>query len=382
MYPNTTETGKSPHHSLSCNMGPGRAQMLIIGGHFPLTQDCDTPSQWGTHNADLGRQNKESEPWALYEPDKTKYAVPSDVIQVIGGDDSGGATKTAPDDGFDHPDLTKLMPRQANIKTRKPTRAVGDENGLGSTDGSSSLSTGAIVGIAVGGGVVLIALLVGTLLCIRRRRRKTAQARSASQVPFPPPGHPYHNSVSEAGWSPAQTSALASSPSPYFQTVEHNARLGGGARTVPPYSGPPVELPSEAANRPPHTSSSANAAGQHQHGYFADGTGTGSSGQSHARTVAGDSEDAASVGSPKFDAHGNAWVPQVSMVQVYPQQPRNYTHQHAPSGQWPAGQRQFSPSTTPRSERPGRDTRAFSELSAERVPAGDGSPRHETYYHP
>jgi hypothetical protein len=364
MYPNTTETGDYPHHSLSCNMAPGKAQMLIIGGHFPLIDDCDAPEQWGTHNADLGRQNNNSSPWALYEPDKTRYAVPSDVVDVIGGDGAGGATKTAPEGGFGHQDLTALMTRKANIAVRTPTRDVG--GGLGSDD-SPALSTGAIVGIAVGGGVVLIALLAGCIFCLRRHRRKAAQRHASQQQgPFLPPGHPYHNSVSEAGWSPAQTSALASSPSPYFQAApDHDAR----ARSVPPYTGPPVELPSDGSPVSPQ-----------QHGYFADGTGTGSSSQSHARTVGGDSEEGAA--SPKVGNGG--WVPQVSMVQVYPHQPRNYTHQRA--GNWPPaqyqGQRQYSPATTLRSERPGRDARAFSELSAERLQGGEGSPRHETYYHP
>ena len=289
MYPNNTEPAAFPHHSLSCNMAPGRAQMLIVGGHFPLTDNCDVPDQWGTHNADLGRQNSNNSPWELYEPDKTHYAVPSDVVNVIGGDGTGGATKTTPDGGFGHPDLRTLMTRKASIAARTPTR---DVNGGRGSNGKA-LSTGAIIGIAVGGGVVLIALLAGCFFCLRRHRRRKAAQKSSSQQqgPFLPPGHPYHHSVSEAGWSPAQTSALASSLSPYFQSPEHDAR----ARSIPPYTGPPVELPSEGAPMSPDSRQNP------QHGYFADGTGTGSSGQSHARTVGGDSEDPAS---PKLDAHG------------------------------------------------------------------------------
>ena len=39
IFPSGDGTGQYPHHSLSCNIISG-AQMIIIGGTFPLTTQC------------------------------------------------------------------------------------------------------------------------------------------------------------------------------------------------------------------------------------------------------------------------------------------------------------------------------------------------------
>ncbi|KAJ4152149.1 hypothetical protein NW765_017658 [Fusarium oxysporum] len=128
MYPrDSNKMGDFPYHSLSCNVVNG-AQMLIHGGFFSLHNDCDSPDQWGLHNLDMGRQNSHNSPWALYDPSKTHYVVPIDIISVVGGSAEGGATKTAPADGFDHQDLRALMTRKASAASREPTRAIpGDD---------------------------------------------------------------------------------------------------------------------------------------------------------------------------------------------------------------------------------------------------------------
>ena len=46
MYPldrPANKTGDYPHHSLTCSVVAGGSQMLIIGGTFPSTDDCDDP---------------------------------------------------------------------------------------------------------------------------------------------------------------------------------------------------------------------------------------------------------------------------------------------------------------------------------------------------
>ncbi|KAG7118051.1 Kelch repeat-containing protein like [Verticillium longisporum] len=366
MYPNSTDTGDFPHHSLSCNMAPGGAQMLIIGGSFPTTQDCDTPGQWGTHNADLGRQNNNSSPWELFAPNKTSYAVPTDIISVIGGAATGGATKTAPASGFGHRDLAVLMTRKADVAARTPTRDV--ERGADGDGGAGSapvLPTGTIVGIALGGLALLAALFAGGC-CIARRRRAKRKAQFQQAVA------PYHAPTSEMAWSPTQTTTFSSSPSPHVQVLSR-------PQTVPPYVGPPVELPSDTGQR------------QYQPGYFAEQA---SPQHQHVQT----SMPAHEVnGLPKADV---AWVPHVSMVQVSPGHQRSATTtgvspMHSP-GLQPGQQQhlqqqyqqqqqqqqrqQYSPAT-PGSEQslsnglPRDSNSAWSE--------GDGgmSPRHETYYH-
>ncbi len=74
-------TGK-PHHSLTCNV-VNSGQMLIVGGSFPLSSDCDSPSTWGTHNVDLGKQSGNI--WNDYEVTITSYVVPPEIISVVGG---------------------------------------------------------------------------------------------------------------------------------------------------------------------------------------------------------------------------------------------------------------------------------------------------------
>jgi hypothetical protein len=70
-----------PHHSLTCNVVGG--QMLIVGGTFPLTSDCDAPAQWGTHNVDLGKVSGHM--WNTYQKNQTSYVVPPEVIAIVGG---------------------------------------------------------------------------------------------------------------------------------------------------------------------------------------------------------------------------------------------------------------------------------------------------------
>ncbi|KAL6411727.1 hypothetical protein AUP68_04101 [Ilyonectria robusta] len=214
--------GDFPHHSLSCNL-VNKAQMLIHGGFFPLNNDCDSPNQWGLHNLDMGKRNSYNSPWSLYDPSKTHYVVPTDIISVVGGSAEGGASKMAPTDGFDHQDLRALMTRKASAASRKPTRAIpGEDSGP-----KQGLSIGAIAGIAVGGFVVLNAVLVGAFYLIRRyRRRKMADGSHRPITQSYSHYHPPHFSNSSHQYS--------QSPPPFQSRPQ----------TVPPHAGPPVELPS------------------------------------------------------------------------------------------------------------------------------------------
>ncbi|KUI60774.1 hypothetical protein VP1G_07971 [Cytospora mali] len=144
LYPNDGNiTGQYPHHSLTCNV-INRSQMLIIGGTFPLSDDCDAAPQWGTHNLVLGQQpDADANPWELFSPNLTTYAVPDAIISVVGGQPTGGATNTAPAAGFDNTDLKVLMTKTASVAARTPTRAI----------------PGAIAGISIGSAVALIAAL-------------------------------------------------------------------------------------------------------------------------------------------------------------------------------------------------------------------------------
>ncbi|EKJ70717.1 hypothetical protein NXS19_011706 [Fusarium pseudograminearum] len=337
MYPNENGTGSYPHHSMTCNV-VNEAQMFVHGGFFPLNDDCDVPDQWGLHDVSLGRQNKNKSPWMLYDPELTKYAVPTDVVSVVGGNPKGGATKTAPAGGFDHQDLNALMTRTASAGTRTATRNVSGPTATGNPESGSKLPTGAIVGIAVGGAVVLIGVVLASFCLIRKRRARPE--RIGSQQPmdqdynYHHPTHPsiISNQCSSGPWSPQSSSFNPSSP---FASPQ-------AARS---YTGPPVELPS---------------------GNMEDTT----RGSPLTQTVTTTLE-------PKYDAHGNLWVPQVSTVQIPDQlhSPGSPPYYDGTMGSnWTNSSKNgtgYFASDTPQ------------ELAAERhTSSGSGQPTHQTYYHP
>lgn len=225
-YP--TEPGPGhPHHSLSCNV-IDNAQMLIIGGDFPLTDACDAPDVVGTHNLDLGKNNPKQAKWELFNPDLRTYNVPSEIVAVVGGSSTGGATVTAPASGWDHRDLPVYFQQQATYPSRTPTRVPqttestpgprgNDPNG----NGPSGKSKGAIIGGAVGGAVAALMLLgIAIFFWIRRRRRHggkhgpgTAQSRLG------------HQSELDVSTNPASQSM----PSP----LSHSANLPSYAEQKP-----------------------------------------------------------------------------------------------------------------------------------------------------
>jgi len=366
MYPNDGNiTGQYPHHSLSCNV-IDNAQMLIIGGTFPLSDTCDAESQWGTHNLDLGEVTKKGQPWQLFMPNLTKYSVPDEIISVVGGSAGGGATKTAPANGFDNVDLSVLMTRKASIAaTRTPTRAI--PSATGAPDRGGPLSTGAIVGIAVGGGVALLLAVALVSFWVRRHRRKnyrpspgpTTQGFAGPDVTSPWSPHPSQSSHYTPS-SPYPQSPFGRHPS---GTQQQPAELSATGTSVwAPGGSPPYEQgvsPASGLNAPP--------------GAYAD--------------------------QPKFDDQGRPWYPQVSHMQVPGGHPSPLDEQGYPMGG--GGYGPVAPGSPPRLARS-----TPQELSSEsRVDAGwaggstggsgatsgtggTGSSgrssrptRHQTYYH-
>ncbi|KAH9887524.1 hypothetical protein F4778DRAFT_786364 [Xylariomycetidae sp. FL2044] len=224
-YPSDNTTNQYPHNTLSCNV-VDNAQMIIIGGTFPLDDtSCDVPDQWGSHNLDLGKQNNESALWHLYDPEITSYAVPDEILTVVGGGAQGGATKTAPAGGFQSADLAVYMTRRFTAAARTPTRAI---SGAAPSEAShQALSKGAIAGIAVGAAVAFIAFLAGCFWFVRRHRTRKQQQYSQNQ--WAP------NSLSYAPAHNPQTPLSPYAPSSFMR------------RTYPPA---PAELDGVAMSQP------------------------------------------------------------------------------------------------------------------------------------
>ncbi|EWY81908.1 hypothetical protein FOYG_16114 [Fusarium oxysporum NRRL 32931] len=186
-------TGSYPKSMMSCNVVDD-AQMLVIGGTYSNATDkvCDVPEIQGTHNMNLGKQNKEDAIWALYQPNLTTYIVPIDIRTAVGGNSAGSATKTTPVSGFDAPDLAVQMERTAGSGTRTATRATDTSTKKPAPPShtskpSSGLSTGAIAGIAVGCSVAFILALLGIGCLFYRRRKYYSQSHGVAAPPPPPP---------------------------------------------------------------------------------------------------------------------------------------------------------------------------------------------------
>jgi hypothetical protein len=72
------------HGGCSANV-INRAQMLVVGGWFPLFDKCDTPEGQGQHNMVLGYNGGDSKLWDKFDPQLDDYVVPSPIIAAVGG---------------------------------------------------------------------------------------------------------------------------------------------------------------------------------------------------------------------------------------------------------------------------------------------------------
>ncbi|KAK4224471.1 hypothetical protein QBC38DRAFT_16208 [Podospora fimiseda] len=235
-------SGPYPKNMASCNV-VNHAQMLIIGGTYSndTTFMCDVEAVGGQHNMNLGQQNSATAIWAEYEPTLTTYAVPTFILSAVGGTNTGGARVTAPTGGFDAPDLAVQMGRKAKIQSRSPTRDVSGPTSSSilppppEPSSSKALGAGAIAGIAVGGAVVLIALLVGCCFFIRHRQKHYEKPRH--------PAGPSMQNFVPSGWGGSTANHSISSP-----TITHASYMH------PPYTphrqNSPVQLPSSPARLP------------------------------------------------------------------------------------------------------------------------------------
>ncbi|KAI0128660.1 hypothetical protein BJ170DRAFT_340465 [Xylariales sp. AK1849] len=322
MYPGKGSAGEEqyPHNTLSCNVIDG-SQMIIIGGTFPLDDTtCDAPEQYGSHGLDLGEQNPDGSPWYLYRRNITSYIVPTLISSIIGGNPDGAATKTSPDGGFDAADLKVLMGRKYTAPIRSPTRDI-----RGSADPSPTpISHGAIAGVAVGGAVVLIAFVAGCWLCVRRRRRR----KQYSLQPCSPQSHhsSHHTPIAPTGQSPWL----------------HRADTGGPA-AIPHH---PVEMP-ETDNTTGH-GGAASELQYDQQPYSAVSRGG----------MGGVSPYSATTVEPKYD--DPAWPSPLQYDAPPVPTPIPSMVRYAGAGFGPS-ELSTDPTAQPR--------------------PGDGSPRHETYYH-
>ncbi|KAF2259058.1 hypothetical protein CC78DRAFT_548631 [Lojkania enalia] len=183
--PEDNEGSTLPHHSLTCDV-IGNSQMIIMGGTFPNTTDCDVPVIQGQHGLDLGKQNGDGAKWASYDPSLTTYKVPQEIAQTVGGGPTGGATALAPTSGWQQRDLSIQFGRAYTPGTRDPTRdfpsATSTPTSVPSLEPVKSSNKGAIIGGAVGGaigGLIVIAAITACLLWYKKRRNSQPTRRGS-----------------------------------------------------------------------------------------------------------------------------------------------------------------------------------------------------------
>ena len=176
----------APHGLLSCNV-IDNAQMIVMGGNFTNSTNCDVPAVGAQHNLNLGQVNPDNSKWYHFLPNLTSYSVPSDIISITGGSSSGGANNLSPASGWSDTALSVYFNRKAQFAARTPTRYIPTPTTtVTPTDTAApkpATKIGSIVGGVVGGVAGLIIIVVAIFLCLRRRKASTAKQAASHPAP-------------------------------------------------------------------------------------------------------------------------------------------------------------------------------------------------------
>ncbi|KAF2652473.1 hypothetical protein K491DRAFT_47074 [Lophiostoma macrostomum CBS 122681] len=260
-FPTDNSTTQFGHGGCSGNV-INRDQMLIIGGWFPETDQCDANNAWGQHNMNLGYNGPAKGLWDKYDLSISAYYVPTPIISAVGGGPTGGASTTAPA-SWDNHDLGVLITRIATFSNRAATRTLPTSTGQPSGSGKSKTNVGAIAGGVIGGLAALIAILSLILFCLHRRKKalKNKGPKETAATSPPPaelaatspvhemasPGaakymsmhesdpniHPLHSTHSG---SPINQYAQQAAPYQLYQTITPNSAAPPYASQQDPYA--------------------------------------------------------------------------------------------------------------------------------------------------
>lgn len=198
------------HYSSSCNMVKSLSQMIIIGGSYPDSDMCDLAQDiWAQHDIWTGGVNNTGQPpqdiyWAVYNPNVSSNVVPIDVYNLVGGDKNGGATLLTPKNGYDSGNntgtgLAALLARKPNFQNRTATRSIPCTQSCQPTSSPPSpnhLSTGAIVGIAIGSVAALGLVLSGWWLVAKRYHQRRQLCRQSQMTRITTYPSSYNGTVS------------------------------------------------------------------------------------------------------------------------------------------------------------------------------------------
>ncbi|KAF2820057.1 hypothetical protein CC86DRAFT_245247, partial [Ophiobolus disseminans] len=157
LYSDSTKWG---HHSMTCDIVNG-TQMIVMGGTFPLTTECDAPETLGQHNVDLGTLIDSTKIWQPFNQNNPPYRVPDVLVKVIGGTVRGGANATGPatNQTFDK----YLFEKEYKVPQRYAT-PIDTASATGTQAPDTSSANGPTRGLLIG--VIVGALAGGTVIGI------------------------------------------------------------------------------------------------------------------------------------------------------------------------------------------------------------------------
>ncbi|KAL8843455.1 MAG: hypothetical protein Q9176_002068 [Flavoplaca citrina] len=177
----------------------GSHHMLVVGGIKPdestsqpdTVVGCDTNPKF---SQGLGIFSLNSHDWTTnYDPaaGADPYQIHSTISKVIGGNASGGATKSEPDTGFSSDALRILMSsiqQPSNTSTTNTTRQEPADTDLRRPKSSSRMSKGAIAGTALGTttGAILVVAIVTYILYRRRHLQQKIPSSTSDRSDLGP----------------------------------------------------------------------------------------------------------------------------------------------------------------------------------------------------
>lgn len=126
-----------------------------------------------------------------FNPSNKGPKVPPSIVQMIGGNSTGGATLKKPKAGWDNPALGPIFLTRNELLPDPPVTTPGGNMTFTSDLPSGSTSSaaqntaksnkGAIIGGVVGG-ICVAAVVVGVLIFFLKRRQKSNQALSTAEL--------------------------------------------------------------------------------------------------------------------------------------------------------------------------------------------------------
>ncbi|KAI9812873.1 MAG: hypothetical protein M1827_004391 [Pycnora praestabilis] len=242
-------------------------QMAIIGGFNATTLSAAQPCAPAL-GGDLKVFDMSNLSFGDYDSSKVFYSVPGAVLDIVGGNATGGATKNSPVAGWTDPLLeiayTNSLKNEPVPSVRiSPSASSTPTSTPSSAPHSSSLGSGATAGIAVGSLAAFFFLCALIFLILKRQHWSPQQSITLllenGEKPLPaPPSAPkaatysfQHKSGSGVTYDDAR-----SSPSPGAESRRgassptHGSPTHGSPTTLPVYRSPTIPYSDRRPSKP------------------------------------------------------------------------------------------------------------------------------------